>query len=449
MCGRIDEGSAALRNVLAEVGMRAPRTTFGALFWLIVYRIGLSLLGLRYRQRAPEDVSPKDRLQLDALFAFQIGMNHVDFILGSSMGVRFTLLALRKGDALHVLHGLVLEFGRAAATGESDRTPKAVAAMAQTVQLASAAGPQGETFWQRELGIAHYLRGRFASAIAAFDMARSTHRTPADLGARLHAVWALFFTGRLRDEGIQARRLLRASEDRGDLVTSVSLRVSSMADMSLVADDPNGARRSLVEAMALWTQHGFHLQHWLALFWEARIDHYVGAPEKAWQRLERHEAPLKRSLLLEILSVRVISGYMGGCCAVGAAAIGREGKRRRALLAEARRRARRLDRELEDATAPTYAAILDASVAYIEGRHGIAKARLENAVRLAEAADLKLHAAAARYQLGRLLGGDSGRALLAEGERWMRSEGIRAPERWAEVLVPGRWNSAANCAIPP
>jgi hypothetical protein len=48
-----------------------------------------------------------------------------------------------------------------------------------------------------------------------------------------------------------------------------------------------------------------------------------------------------------------------------------------------------------------------------------------------------LFAAASRRQLGRLLGGDEGRALIDRADAWMSSQSIRRPDRMAACLAPG------------
>jgi hypothetical protein len=61
---------------------------------------------------------------------------------------------------------------------------------------------------------------------------------------------------------------------------------------------------------------------------------------------------------------------------------------------------------------------------------------LRASARLAEAADMQLYAAAARYQLGRLLGGIEGEGILERAEDAMAVQEIRAPARFAGMLVP-------------
>ena len=48
-----------------------------------------------------------------------------------------------------------------------------------------------------------------------------------------------------------------------------------------------------------------------------------------------------------------------------------------------------------------------------------------------------LFAAAARRRLGGLLGGDEGRALIAQADAWMAGQEIRNPARMAACIAPG------------
>lgn len=50
---------------------------------------------------------------------------------------------------------------------------------------------------------------------------------------------------------------------------------------------------------------------------------------------------------------------------------------------------------------------------------------------------LAIHAAAARHELGLLVGGEEGATLVREAEEAMTTRGIRAPARFAPVFVPG------------
>jgi hypothetical protein len=67
---------------------------------------------------------------------------------------------------------------------------------------------------------------------------------------------------------------------------------------------------------------------------------------------------------------------------------------------------------------------------------------LRRAAHLAQVADMSLYAAAALYQLGLALGGDEGRKLVEQGEAAMTAQDIRAPARFAAMIVPGPWGEA-------
>ena len=49
---------------------------------------------------------------------------------------------------------------------------------------------------------------------------------------------------------------------------------------------------------------------------------------------------------------------------------------------------------------------------------------------------MRLHAAAARRRLGGLIGGEAGRALVAEADAWMAGQ-VRNPPRTTAMLAPG------------
>ena len=83
------------------------------------------------------------------------------------------------------------------------------------------------------------------------------------------------------------------------------------------------------------------------------------------------------------------------------------------------------------------ASLLRAGVAATQGDAGLAELSLREAVKGLESADMALYAAAARWQRGRIIGGDEGKSLVAAAETWMRDQGIVSPARMAAMLAPG------------
>jgi hypothetical protein len=52
---------------------------------------------------------------------------------------------------------------------------------------------------------------------------------------------------------------------------------------------------------------------------------------------------------------------------------------------------------------------------------------------------MPVYAEACRHQLGLLHGGDKGAELVQQARSAMSAQKIRAPERFAAMLVPGNW----------
>jgi hypothetical protein len=50
---------------------------------------------------------------------------------------------------------------------------------------------------------------------------------------------------------------------------------------------------------------------------------------------------------------------------------------------------------------------------------------------------MRLHAASARWELGRILAGDEGAVLVADAERTLRAEGVRDPAALIATVTGG------------
>jgi serine/threonine protein kinase len=457
--GRVVEGVAVLRRALAAVDLKIPESAFTTVFWIIVYRLQLLwvfLFKFRFEERAAADTPAADRLRVDALFAATIGFGLSNVVLGRCMATRGLLAALRLGDGFRVLRAATLELSNHA-SGKPGKLERALFALtarladkgetrstngqgnAQFVQGA----PSARTLLLGNLMTSVYLRGDWKKAREMFD--------EFSLGARLldlrggwqssrkvFGCWTLNFLGEYRELTRLHAVLLSEAERLGDNHMSVQLRDGSLAIMWLVADDPAGARRNVEESMALWPSDRYLLQHWHRLYGECEIELYVGDGAEAFARMARDTKALKKSLLLRIQHMRVQTTFLRGRCAI--ASLEAEPAMRSRRLRETVRLARRLEKEGMAWTAP-FAAILRAAVANADGDRPAAIAGLRKAIDLARAADMYGYAAAARHQLGLLLGGDEGQKLVKEAEEVLTAQGVRVPRRFAATLVPGQWRA--------
>ncbi len=437
--GRTDEGAELLRRVLAAVGMKAPRTPLGAILSLLFHRLVLRIRGLEFKERSPEEVSLEDRVRVEALFAVAVGFSVVDVVLGACMQARFLRLALDVGHRMHVLQATSVQITHLASQGgpigKGERTAYAIAErLSQTVH-----NPDAEAYFAVCRGLSLFHRGRWKEASEVLFGRAAARSNAAFSHARLFGVYSLFYLGRLREHARRAARLLADSERRGDLYTAVNLYAAPIVDDCLAADDPDAAREHLRRVLATWTQNGFHIQHWKVMVRGAEIELYVGDGAAAYARLERDRRAYRRSLLDHAQFVREMTRYTRGCAAV-ASALDAPAAVRRARLAEARTAARRLERQRMTWTAPL-ASLLLAAAANAEGDTATATTALRAAIERAVAADMGLHAAAARHQLGCLLAGHEGAELRRQGESAMAAEGVRAPARMATMILPGRWGA--------
>jgi hypothetical protein len=444
LAGRTDEGVEVLRRVLAAVGMRAPRTALGAILSLLFHRLLLRLRGLKFKERSFEEVAPEHRVRVDALSAVAQGYSVVDVVLGACMQARLFRLALDFGDRLQVMRAASIQITHLASQGgrisEAERAAYAIAErLAKDIPE-----PGAQAYFHTCRGLAQFHRGHWEEAREIlYSPAAQASNDTRSLN-RLFGVYSLFFLGRVREQARRATHLLADAERRGDTYTIVNVRAAPLVDACLAADDPEAAREHVRFALATWTQNGFHVQHWKAMVWETQIELYVGDGSRAYARLERDRRAFKRSLLGHAQFVREMTWFVRGCAAVASAVEAMDGARR-ARLREALSIGRRLERQGMLWMAPL-ASLVHAAAANAEGDAVRAVAALRAAAETADAAHMTLHASSARYQLGRLVGGDDGERLRREAETAMSAEGIRAPERIATMILPGCWGRAPTKA---
>ena len=267
--------------------------------------------------------------------------------------------------------------------------------------------------------------------------------SPIYASARLFAAYVTSYSGDLNEYRRRIAKLRAEAEERGDLYTKVNLTTTSSIRLGLAADDPEGARRAVREALALWPTRGFLVQHWQGLVFSMDADLYAGDPGGAYERFKRALPQIKKSFLLRAAFVRVFTWWLLGRLAI--ASIRSNPGCRVARIAEARRIAGRLEREY-DPWAKSIAAQVRACSAAAAGDRAGAIAELRVALaRLDGPADI--WAWSINHRLGLLLGGDDGLELVCRAVEVMKGQGIRDPERWAYVYLPGEDWAAGSIEV--
>ena len=173
------------------------------------------------------------------------------------------------------------------------------------------------------------------------------------------------------------------------------------------------------------------------MLWESEVHLYAGEGARAWDRLAHDARALRRSRLLSVQLMRALTHFVRGRSALASLdALG--GGERAARLAAAAREHRALAKEAMPWT-DVLASLLAAGVAKASGDNAAAERALRASIERAEVRAMAMHAAAARHQLGVLLGGEDGAARVHDAAEAMKTMGVRVPERYAGMLLPGRW----------
>jgi eukaryotic-like serine/threonine-protein kinase len=435
MGGHIKEGLELIRSVLAAVGFSLPLGPRRALLSLLVKRLQIRLRGLDFVERQAAEIAEADLFRIDICWAVAAGLGAVDLILGADFQSRQLLLSLRSGEPYRVARAMSFEVAQTASRGGPARK-RALQIARKAEELALRAGHPhaiGLSMWAK--GVAAYLVGNWKEAAELSERAaeilrdRCTGVTWELSIAHRFMLGSFLYLGELAEVSRRVPVLLSAALEQGNLLAATDLR-TRMNLIWLVADDPNQAREEVIEALKVWPQEGFHLQHYSSLFALAQIELYTGDGEVAWRHIQGQWKALENSMLLRIQALRIEAVHLQARAALATAG------RKKDRLAIARKLTRSIARE-QMPWADPLVYLLQAAIARQSGDVSQTSKLLSEAVDASDRADMRLYAAAARRRLGEVLGGDHGGALIAEAETWMRTQKIRNPLLMTRMLAPG------------
>lgn len=441
--GHVDQGVAAIGDVLKAVGMRLPGGPKRALLLILLRRAWLRVRGLGFRERDASQTSAEALMQIDACRTVAEGLGIIDTIRGYAFQVRQLLLALNAGEPGRVARALALEMGYSAAGGSRSRRRTETLRKEMAPLVTRIGTPQVLGFATWASGFALYLEGRWKSAQELLEKAEGILRDRCtgvawELGtARFYSLRSLVFMGRFEELSRRLPAYVKDSQLRGDLYAETNLRTRVSYHVFLAHDRPEKARQEIRDVLARWSHRGYHLQHYFDLFGQTEIDLYEGNAVAAWARIAAGWPAFERSLVRRTQLVFLESAHLRARTAVAAVAAGAAPER---VLKLAERDARRIEREAMPWSDPL-AQMIRASVAALRGDTREAVRLLASAETSFEAADEGLHAAVARARRGDLQGGAEGEKLRAEAEAWMSKERIANPSHICRLIAPGSWNA--------
>ncbi len=437
--GHADEGRATLKTVLESVGMKLPATPLRFLIGLMVARLRLWWRGLKFRERDETQVKPEDLKRIDVTWSTSTGLAMIDIVGGAYFQTHNLLLALKAGEPFRLARALAWEAGHSSSPGLSAR-PWAAKLLATASELAE----RLDSYHARGLvlvtsGIGAWCYGDWNQACTYLEQAETLFQERCtgvswELGTtRSFIMWAFIYRGEFALMNRRATTLRKEAQQRGDLYTSANIGTYPEAVCRLADNEPEEARRLVRDCLAQWSQTGYHVQHMTGTWGNVYIDLYLGDGASAWKRISEQWPPIRRSHLLRVQMIRIMMYLLHGGSALACAAAGREVK---AMLRNAAWAARRIERE-KTQWGNALALLLRAGIAAQRKEPAVAQGLLADAAEQLEKVNMRSYAAAARRRLGRLKGGEQGRALVEQADAWMTSQGIKNPARMTALHAPG------------
>ena len=117
-------------------------------------------------------------------------------------------------------------------------------------------------------GAAAYFNSRFGEALGLLDQRPPPFFRDECTGviweldtAQVFGIWARIYKGEIAELSRHFVAIDREARGRGDRYMESTLGTYPGVIARLAADEPEEARAAADEAIAQWSQHGFHVQH--------------------------------------------------------------------------------------------------------------------------------------------------------------------------------------------
>ena len=436
--GHLVEGEVLLREVLAEARLSWAGTTTGAVASLLLQRARVRLRGLAFVDREASTQNADALARIDVCWSAVVSLSMVDTVRGADYQARNLRLALDAGEPYRVCRALAWESAMESAIGDSPRAERLGKA---AMQLASRLGSIQLRALVKACGAtAAYLTGRWSEVrrligevVTMSEQEWSDEaRYELDNGTML-ANAALAYMGNVVTFYRERPALLAEARERRNVHVLTNL-LSGMNVIHLLARGQHAqVVAELDESIGYWSADRVHIPHFVDLYGRVQAALFVGDGERALALVDALAPRLGASFLLHgpyfRINVRDLAGRASLCAAAAAS-----GKKRVALLRRAARDASALAKGPLSHWAGPLADAIAAGVAMLRDDRVTAEARLSLAAERFAAADMGLHAAAARRSLGRLRGDDS---LVASATEWMRAQTVTHFDEVGAILVPG------------
>jgi hypothetical protein len=355
------------------------------------------------------------------------GLVLTDTFQGMYFQARGLALSLRAGEPYRVSRSVAAEGAYTASRGV--RAKKRASALLTTAEELAERTKDPRAVGTALLmrGIACHFFGEFAEGRAHLHRASAVFREQCTGmfwerdAARQFWTECSFYLGDFLALRTTVLSGLREARDRAAMYTATNLRSGLANAVWLIDDAPERAARELADAMQSWSMRGFHVQHWYALIAELHIALYEGRGQDALSLLDARWPLLAQSHLLRVNHTRIVALHLSARASLLAAS-NETGQERSARIEQARHKVRKLRRN-EGGWVDALAQLIELGAARLEGKAANVEELTALATRL-ESVHLNIYALALR-------------ALTLGDEARLSELGIKAPRKFASMLVPG------------
>ena len=436
--GHSEEGRAVLARVLAAHRLPLPKSRGAVLAALLLRRAKLKIRGLGWQE--DHDVDDKTLARIDACWSACRGLTITDIIAGGYFQAEHLLLALDSGDPPRVAIALAEEARSASYFGDRGLARARallgeVQTLAQRIDTpearANALAAEGLVLLMSAQWKDSLARNREAEALLR-DECTGKHQELFDAMAGEAA--AMYAMGELPALESLCTKTAAEATRRNNVYHELMARLFTALPVALTNDEADEAEKILDAAEVLSRERGIQVAGIQIQNARTAVAIYRGQASRVWDSQATKFAAMRTNPLMRASFPRTEVWSWHGRLALAAAE--EDEGRRSALLAESQKLAKALRRH-QFPTASPMGALLRAGIEHLRGRSERAEGELRAAADRFESLDMTVWAAAARRQLGTLLGGDRGYIMRERAERSLEGAGVKDLDAFCRVWVPG------------
>lgn len=434
--GRIEEGLAASREVVATMGIDLPLSERSALVGTSLQYMRRMLGGNRFRLREAREIRARELWEVDTLYLLGSSLSLPSLNHAFLLHMHHVRTAFRVGDASRVARALAMDASgmyymgqagkipaqleRARELTQGERQPEVVA----ECRFAEALVEQLLGHSEQVVTLCKEAEGLFARTVTDRGWVASTMKI-----LRMLATLRSARMGEFMDE---TPALMVESHRSGEPYLWHQAQLYLAPTYYLARDETGLARDAIDDSESLIARLNTSTNAWYWLAARLRADVY-GAHDSAFERfLERwrwlQDTGVLRAPNIALEALPVHAMVTLATCDDRA-------------LPKVLRRVERLERKLTRRDGAHQAALLAASRALRQGDCALASEGFQRAARDCGKAQDHLSALAAQYMAGALQPGTP-RDERTDIERGLARHGVVDPQRFVGCLLPGVWTLA-------